>query len=143
MNNLKLFIKYLYLFLVGGFLYYDIEILFRGYSFISMFILGGVCFIYCGLQNEVTSWNYPFWKQLLRSEIFVLCSEFIAGCILNLWLGLDIWDYSNLPGNILGQISWQFALLFLPLCAIAIFLDDYIRYLFFDEEKPRYNFKFK
>lgn len=119
------------------------ELVWRSWSHWTMFILGAICFLYAGIQNEFISWDYPFWKQVLRTEIFVLVSEFITGCIVNLWLGWNIWDYSSLKGNILGQTSWQFALLFLPLCTIAIILDDYIRYWFFNEEKPKYNFKLK
>ena len=137
MNKNYLF-KHFVLFLIGGFLYYTIEILWRGYSHWSMFILGGICFIFAGIQNEHTSWEEPLWKQVLKVDVFVLIAEFIAGCILNLWLELNIWDYSNLKFNILGQSSLLFAVLFLPLCLIAIVLDDYIRYWFFDEEKPRY-----
>lgn len=119
-------------------MYYIVELLFRGYSHWSMFILGGMCFYYAGIQNEYVSWNYPLWKQLIKVEAFVLISEFITGCIVNLWLGWNVWDYSNLAGNILGQTSWQFALLFLPLCLVAIILDDYLRYWLFKEEKPYY-----
>ena len=137
MNKNYLF-KYFILFLIGGFLYYTIEILWRGHSHWTMFILGGICFIFAGIQNEYTSWEEPFWKQVIKVDGFVLIAEFITGCILNLWLGLNIWDYSNLKFNILGQSSLLFAVLFLPLCLIAIILDDYIRYWFFKEEKPRY-----
>lgn len=126
------------LFILGGFLYYNIEILWRGYSHWTMFILGGICFIFSGIQNEYTSWEQPLWKQVLKVDIFVLIAEFVTGCIVNLWLGLNVWDYSNLKFNILGQSSLLFAVLFLPLCLIAIVLDDYIRYWFFDEEKPKY-----
>lgn len=136
--NKNYLFKYFILFLIGGFLYYEIEILWRGYSHWTMFILGGVCFIYAGIQNERTPWEEPLWKQVLKVDVFVLIAEFITGCILNLWLGLNIWDYSNLKFNVLGQSSLLFAVLFLPLCLIAIVLDDYIRYLVFDEEKPRY-----
>ena len=137
MNKNYLF-KYFILFLIGGFLYYTIEILWRGYAHWTMFILGGICFIFAGIQNEYTSWEEPLWKQVIKVDGFVLIAEFITGCILNLWLGLNIWDYSNLKFNILGQSSLLFAVLFLPLCLIAIVLDDYIRYWFFKEEKPRY-----
>lgn len=136
--NKNIIFKYLSLFSIGGLLYYFIEILWRGYSHWTMFILGGMCFIYAGIQNENTAWNYPLWKQVLKVDIFVLISEFISGCILNLWLNLNIWDYSNLKYNILGQSSLLFDFLFLPLCFIAIILDDYIRYWFFKEEKPIY-----
>ena len=137
MNKNYLF-KYFVLFLVGGFLYYIIEILWQGYSHWTMFILGGICFIFAGIQNEYTLWEEPLWKQVIKVDAFVLIAEFITGCILNLWLGLNIWDYSNLKFNILGQSSLLFAVLFLPLCLIAIVLDDYTRYWFFNEEKPKY-----
>lgn len=140
-HNIKIFIKYLILFLLGGYIYYGIEILWRGYSHYSMIICGGICFIYAGLQNEQIEWDYPFWKQVLRVEAFILSAEFITGCIVNLWLGLDVWDYSGLPGNILGQTCPQFALLFLPLSAVAIVVDDFVRWKWFDEEKPRYKWR--
>ena len=140
-NNIKIFIKYLILFLLGGYTYYSIEILWRGYSHYSMIICGGICFIYAGLQNEQVEWDYPFWKQVLRVEAFILSAEFITGCIVNLWLGLDVWDYSGLSGNILGQTCPQFALLFLPLSAIAIIVDDFVRWKWFGEEKPRYKWR--
>lgn len=140
-HNIKIFIKYLILFLLGGYTYYGIEILCRGYSHYSMIICGGICFIYAGLQNEQVEWDYPFWKQVLRVEAFILSAEFITGCIVNLWLGLNVWDYSGLPGNILGQTCPQFALLFLPLSAIAIIVDDFIRWKWFGEEKPRYKWR--
>ena len=140
-HNIKIFIKYLVLFLFGGYTYYGFEILWRGYSHYSMIICGGICFIYAGLQNEQVEWDYPFWKQVLRVEAFILSAEFITGCIVNLWLGLNVWDYSGLPGNILGQTCPQFDLLFLPLSAIAIIVDDFIRWKWFGEEKPRYKWR--
>ena len=106
-----------------------------------MIICGGICFIYAGLQNEQVEWDYPFWKQVLRVEAFILSAEFITGCIVNLWLGLNVWDYSGLPENILGQTCPQFALLFLPLSAIAIIIDDFVRWKWFGEEKPRYKWR--
>lgn len=142
-QNIKQINKYIFLSFLGGILYVLCELVWRSWSHWTMFILGAICFLYAGIQNEFISWNYPFWKQVLRTELFVLVSEFITGCIVNLWLGWNIWDYSSLKGNILGQTSWQFALLFLPLCTIAIILDDYLRYWFFNEEKPKYNFKLK
>ena len=141
MNKYTLFfLKELILYLIGGTLYYSIEILWRGYSHWSMYILGGLCFLYAGLQNEYIVWDYPFWKQIGRVEAFVLCAEFITGCVVNIILGWNIWDYSSLPFNILGQVCLPYAILWIPLCAIAIIFDDYIRYIFFHEEKPHYKF---
>lgn len=130
--------KYLFLFAIGGALYYTGEILFRGYSHWSMFLLGGLCFLYAGIQNEFTAWNKPLILQIMQVELFVLIGEFITGCIVNLWLKWNVWDYSNMPANVAGQICLPFALLFLPLCLGAIVLDDFLRYWFFYGEKPHY-----
>ena len=52
---LSLCLKYLSLFTVMGSIYYLIEIIWRGYSHVSMFILAGVCGICIGLINEILS----------------------------------------------------------------------------------------
>lgn len=131
-------IKPLILFVIGGLTYMLIELAWRGYSHWTMFLLGGICFLYAGAQNEHIAWEYPLWKQILRADIFVVLAEFLTGCIVNLWLGWGVWDYSNEPFNLLGQICPKFVLLWVPVCAMAIVFDDYLRYWLFDEEKPRY-----
>lgn len=85
----------------------------------------------------------PIWLQAIIGSCIVTTGEFVSGCILNLWLGLGIWDYSNMPFNILGQICLPFSLLWVVLSACAIVIDDYERYWFFEEEKPYYLWKFK
>lgn len=138
MDKIKVFLKYLFLFILGGSSYVGIELLYRGYSHISMFVVGGCCFLFIGLINEILSWETPIELQILYGLIFTLFIEFVSGCILNLWLKLDIWDYSNLPFNLLGQISLLFAILWIPIILVGILLDDYARYYLFGEEKPRY-----
>lgn len=138
MNKFKLAFKYLVLLLIGGMIYVLIELLFRGRSHFTMFILGGVCFVSVGLINEVLPWNTPFQLQMLLGGSMITVLEFISGCILNLYFGLGIWDYSDQPGNILGQICPLFSLLWVFLSGLAIVLDDYLRYRLFNEEKPHY-----
>ena len=138
--------KHLLLFLIGGTIYIFIEIIWRWLvgsspAHWSMFILGGLSFLVIGEINEHLSWDTPFYIQCLIGTTGVLMLEFIFGCIVNLWLNLDVWDYSNQPLNILGQVCISFALLWFILTAVAIVIDDYIRYWLFDEEKPHYKFK--
>lgn len=135
---LKNLFKYLFLIALGGSIYCGIEVLYRGYSHRSMFLVGGICFLLIGLINEVLEWDMWFEQQIFIGLTSVLTIEFLAGCIVNLWLGLNVWDYSNLPMNLLGQICLPFALLWIPIICIAILLDDCIRYGFFNEEKPKY-----
>lgn len=135
---MKAFLKYLTLFLVGGAFYYALEVLFRGYSFLAMAGCGGLCFIICGVINE-KSRCMPLVLQQLIAASGITVIEFIFGLILNVWLGLNMWDYSNMPGNILGQICPQFMVLWFFLSAVGIILDDVIRWRFFGEEKPHYH----
>jgi len=138
---MKQFIKLFILFSIGGLIYYIIEIIWREYSHISMFILGGLCFLLIGLINEFLTYMVPLWKQQLISTGIVTILEFNFGLILNIIFKLNIWDYSNLPFNILGQVCLQFSIAWFFLSAMAIILDDYLRYWLFDEEKPHYILK--
>lgn len=123
---------------IGGLTYTLIEIIGRGHTHWTMFIVGGLCGYFVGLINEVLPWELPLWKQSILGAVIVTMIEFISGCIINLWLGWDVWDYSNLPFNLLGQICLYFSLLWVVLVTIWIIVDDYIRYWIFGEEKPRY-----
>lgn len=130
--------KYLFLFWFGGTFYITLETLWRGYSHWTMGILAGIIFIIIGLLNKIWGWETGLFKQALAGSIIATIAEFITGCIVNLWLGWNIWDYSDMPGNILGQVCPQFFLLWIAISLLAIVLDDVIRWRFYDEEKPRY-----
>ena len=81
----------------------------------------------------------PLVHQQLIAALGITVIEFDFGLILNVWLELGMWDYSDLPGNIMGQICPQFAVLWFFLSAFGIFLDDLIRWVLFGEEKPHYH----
>ena len=118
------------LFLIGGSLYTWLEVLCRGYSHWTMFILGGLCFVVMGLLNEYKfTWKQSLVAQSIISAVIITVLEFITGCIVNLWLGWHVWDYSELPFNLFGQICLYFFLLWIPLSAAGIILDDWIRYV--------------
>ena len=138
-----------FLFLIGGVLYYLIEVLWRGYSHWSMFILGGICFVIMGLLNEYKfSWKDSLLKQSIISACIITVFEFFTGCIVNLWFGWHVWDYSELPCNLLGQICLYFFFVWILLSMVGIILDDWIRYYLYvvfgrcfpmeRREKPHY-----
>lgn len=135
---MKQLFKQIILCIIGGSSYVGIEMLWRGHSHWTMFLLGAMCFAYAGIQNEFTSWDKPLTLQSLQVAVFITVAEFITGCIVNLWLGWSVWDYSGLLFNLLGQICLPFSLLWVILGTAAIILDDYLRYWFFHEEKPHY-----
>lgn len=130
--------KYGVLALIGGIIYGALEILVRGHTHWTMVTLGGVCFIAVGLINEIIPWNMPLTVQMLIGSIIITALEFCCGCIVNLWLGWDVWDYSKLWGNFLGQICPLYSVIWYLVSLIAILLDDYLRYWLFGEEMPHY-----
>lgn len=99
------------LFVFGGLVYFGLEVLFRGHSHWTMFVLGGFLFLILGELNEgLLEWDTPLiWQGVLGSAI-VTGAELVTGMILNVWLGLGVWDYSGMPFNYKGQICLPFSI---------------------------------
>lgn len=137
----KELLKCALLFLIGGALYYCIEILWRGHSHWTMAVVGGICFVVIGGLNNYIPWEMPMWKQGLVGASFVTGMELVVGIPLNLMLGLHIWDYSSLPFNLLGQICLPFTVLWFFLALLCIYVDDWMRYIMFHEDRPHYHWR--
>ncbi len=75
---------------------------------------------------------------MVLSSLIITALEFTTGLIVNVWLKMDIWDYSNLPYNFMGQICLFYSFLWFLVSSVAIVMDDYLRYKLFQEEKPHY-----
>ena len=71
----------LLLFLIGGRIYTWIELLWRGRTHWSMFILGGLCFVLMGLLNEYHfRWDDSLLKQSIVSACLITVLELGTGC---------------------------------------------------------------
>lgn len=130
--------KYMILFAIGGMAYFLLEVLVRGYSHYSMFLCGGAGFLCCGLLNENMKIKMSFISQMVLSALIITALEFITGLIVNIWLKMDIWDYSQFPYNFMGQICLLYSIFWFFVSSVAIVLDDFLRYKIFNEEKPHY-----
>ena len=75
----------LILFGIGGLIYVLIELIARGRSHWSMFIVGGLAFFLIGCINEKCR-KMPLVRQMLIGAIVITALEFVCGCIVNLWL---------------------------------------------------------
>ena len=138
MKPLKSSAKLAILFGIGGLLYVGIELLWRGRSHPTMFFLGGACFVLLGLINEIIPWEMGFvWQALIGAGI-ITALELLTGLIVNVWLRWEVWDYSSLPFNFLGQICLPFFGAWVVLAAVGIVLDDWLRFWLFHEERPHY-----
>ena len=103
------------IFIVGGAAYGLLETLFRGYTHWTMVLTGGACVLTLYLLSGwLLSMNLVL--SAMAGAVIITIYEFCVGVIVNLRLGWDVWDYSSLPGNILGQICPTFTLAWFMLC---------------------------
>ena len=117
--------EYLFLGTLGGTLYYTFEVIFRGFSHWSMFLLGGLCLV--------------FFAQVGWCVIFVTACEFITGIFVNKIMGWAVWDYTDQPFQLMGQICLPFAIIFSGLCVLGIFLSSYLLHFLYGEEQPHFH----
>lgn len=134
-NDLK---KSLIISIIGGLIYSLIEILWRGYTHWSMFLVAALISIPLDQINERLEWEMPIWLQAIYGGIAITITELFAGIIFNIILGLNVWDYSHLPFNFLGQICLLYSFLWVLLAAVGIILFDFLRWKLFNERKPYY-----
>lgn len=128
----------------GGTVYFLLEVAwktFRGeperisWTMLMVAMLLTVAVERCGAELP---WACPLWLQALACAALVTAVELAAGCVLNLWLRLGVWDYSHLPGNLWGQICPQFSVLWWALCLVFIPVFDWMRYAVEGGERPTY-----
>ncbi len=115
---MKKFLEFSTVFWIGGVLYSMVEIIYRGYTHWSMALTGGVCFAVLYFLH-IYAVGIPFLGRCVLGAAAVTAAEFIAGCIVNLWLQWAVWDYSGLPMNLMGQICPLFSVFWLLLSAAA------------------------
>jgi uncharacterized membrane protein len=148
---MKTFLKNFMMFCVGFTLYQCVEGLWKtlgpnhlGIQSFTMGILGGITILMVSAINKKLPWLLPIWLQAIIGGIGILILEFGAGLLLNKYLcpllGRPIiWDYTGMPLNIMGIICPQFFIIWVFFAACYIVIDDYLRWIMYDEEKPHYS----
>ena len=117
--------KYGLLFILGAVGYAAIEIIWRGHTHWSMMIAGGLCFILFSLAAEALEGRSILLKAA-TCAVGVTAIEFIFGVVFNIYLGMGVWDYSNVPFNIMGQICPMFSILWVGVAIAFLPLADAI-----------------
>ena len=112
--------QYLFAFLMGYFLYSLVEIVGRGYTHWTMSLTGGIVFaVLFGINSRET-------VTLIRScfigAIIITAIEFTVGVFDNIIMHWEVWDYSEIPLNLLGQICLPFTCYWFVLCIPARFI---------------------
>lgn len=112
------------MFAIGAGLYGLIEILWRSRTHWTMLLCGGVCFTFMYFLSAA---QLPFWAKCLISAAAISLLELAVGYLVNIILGWAVWDYSDRPLNILGQICPLYSFFWLLLSAPALALCGLIK----------------
>lgn len=124
--NKNFVLKEFIIFIIFGLMYITIELLYRGHTHYSMFIVGGICGVLIGLINDNTP-DMPLLPQCVLGAVIITVIELLTGLFLNVYLGLNVWDYSNQPFNFMGQICPQFCIIWCILSILVIRIDDWLK----------------
>lgn len=130
-------LKALSVFAFGGLSYGLLEILYRGQTHISMFAVGGLCFLLITALDCLPLFGGGLLLEAPLCAAVITAVEFASGVLINIRLGLGVWDYSALPLNLMGQICLPFSAIWLGLSVPAIFASRLLRRFVFEEELPR------
>lgn len=109
-------------FIAGSALYPLLEILWRGHTHSSMALAGGLSLtliniICCGKMRKKS-----LAARCAAGSLIITGIEFTVGVWVNLLLHLNVWDYSALPMNILGQVCLPFSVIWFVLTIPACFV---------------------
>ncbi len=117
--------QYFFTFLMGYFIYALLEISSRGYTHWTMCLTGGAALALIHLINGRKAMTLI--KSCLAGSAVITALEFAVGIFDNIIMGWHVWDYSDQPFNLLGQICPMFTALWFLLCIPAFFLTRMIR----------------
>jgi len=131
--------KLMLLFIAGGIVYAAMEVAYREFTHFSMFITGGLCFVIIGSLRyiRVRGREIPVTLRMLIGAGVITVLELICGLIVNVWLGLNVWDYSGEPYNLMGQICLATSSVWLFLSFVAVYLDVFLRWGMFREKSDK------
>ncbi|MBQ7548650.1 MAG: hypothetical protein IJT03_02985 [Clostridia bacterium] len=106
---------------LGGMIYGLLEVVFRGYTHWTMLLTGGFVFILLYFMN-ISLKSKSLLLRCFIACLMITSVEFCVGCIVNIALAMNVWDYSGLRFNLLGQICPVFSALWFLLSIPASLL---------------------
>ena len=106
-------------FSIGAAGYSMLEIVWRGHTHWSMALAGGICLV--GLKKIPGLMpKKNLISKAAAGSMLITSVEFLFGLVFNVLLKKEVWDYSNMPFNIDGQICLLYSFLWMLLCIAII-----------------------
>lgn len=138
----KHIIRKIVLFLLCSVIYCGIEIVYRGWTHWSMALLSGILGVLCiDTPNNIFGYDLDYSLQVFVSTILCTIGEGITGLVVNVKMGLNVWDYSTLPFTFFwGQCNLFFVFAWALIIGLfgIFFCDAYWYYICKDDEQPYY-----
>lgn len=141
-------------FLIFGSIYLNIEVFSRayggalvgfdgiskwslcGWTSLWMFPIGGFCAVLIGSLNDVPGYyNLKMWQKMIMGGSLITGIELLAGIFFNIYLSLNLWNYSHDKCNFMGQICFRNCIWWYMLTVVIIWLDDVLTNYHYGEEK--------
>lgn len=113
----------------GAIIYMLIELIYRGHTHFTMILTGGICALAIHFENKMFH-SSKFVFRCAVAALAVTLIELFVGITVNVILKWNVWDYSYMKFNILGQICPLFSLYWFFLSIPAIKLSDHIAIIF-------------
>lgn len=120
-------LKYLIAFFGGAMCYGMLELVVRGRTHWTMLLTGGIAMTFLMLINQ--SKQIDIVIRAVIGSFLITSLEFCVGSVVNISLNMNIWNYSGIPYNILGQICPKYSALWFLLCIPAFCLCDALEML--------------
>lgn len=95
-------------FALGAVIYGLVEVVIRGYTHWTMAIAGGLVMVIFNFISRKT--RLGLISRCLIGAAVITAIEFAFGMVVNVALGWNVWDYSDKPLNLYGQICPLFSI---------------------------------
>lgn len=117
----KRIIEITIVFCIGSIMYCLIEVLFRRHTHWTMFLTGGTLFTALYFINLALKTRSFVLRGLIGAAVITI-TELLVGVVVNIIFHLNVWNYSSIPGNILGQVCPSFSLCWFLLSIAAVYV---------------------
>lgn len=113
------------IFSLGAIGYCLIELLWRGRTHPTMAVAGGLSFCLISLI-QVHLKEVKFMYRCILSGIGITVIELAFGIVFNIILKYNVWDYSSVPINFLGQVCLLYTVLWCFLSVPMLQLSEFL-----------------
>jgi len=110
----------IFTFLMGYFIYSLTEIICRGYTHWTMAVTGGTALTIMYAINSRHALSII--KYCFTGSLIITALELSVGIFDNIIMHWNVWDYSEMPFNFLGQICLFFSFMWFLICIPAYYL---------------------